>query len=93
MSADKKTTRKLTASIIAIILLVIALTITSFALIIVSEEVEENFFSTGDIAINLNDGRPVIDTTDPGEQFRIFEPGMTIKKDFFVENESSDRVY
>ena len=34
-------------------------------------------FSTGEVAINLNDSKPVI-----SEHEFIFEPGMTVKKGF-----------
>ena len=53
-----------------------------------SVSVENNLFHTGKVKINLNDGKPVI-----REHEFIFEPGMTVKKDFFIENDSSWDVY
>ena len=50
--------------------------------------VENSFFSTGMVKINLNDGNPVIE-----EHEFLFEPGMTVKKDFFIENQSTCDVY
>ena len=38
--------------------------------------------------INLNDGQAVIT-----EKEFLFEPGMTVKKDFFIENRSTCEVY
>lgn len=49
---------------------------------------ENNRFATGTVKINLNDGQPVI-----RENEFTFEPGMTVKKDFFIENESTVSVY
>ena len=53
-----------------------------------SVSVENNLFHTGKVKINLNDGKPVI-----REHEFIFEPGMTVKKDFFIENDSTWDVY
>lgn len=89
MSANQKTTsQKLKASIVTVIVLAICLCITTFALIWATVSVENNLFHTGIVRINLNDGRPVIE-----EHEFIFEPGMTVKKDFFIENESTWDVY
>ena len=49
---------------------------------------ENNLFHTGIVKINLNDGKPVIE-----EHEFLFEPGMTVKKDFFIENQSTWDVY
>lgn len=84
-----KTARKLTAGILAIIVLSICLCITTFALIYANVKIENNLFETGTVKINLNDGKAVITDADGF----LFEPGMTVKKDFFVENESTWDVY
>lgn len=86
--SDSKTAKRLTGSIIVIILLIISLVITTFALVYTNISVENNLFHTGEIAINLNDGKPVI----RAEEF-LFEPGMTVKKDFFIENEGTWDAY
>ena len=86
--SDSKTAKRLTGSIIIVILLIIGLVITTFALIYANISVEKNIFHTGEIRINLNDGKPVI-----REQEFLFEPGMTVKKDFFIENDSTWDVY
>ncbi len=83
-----KTEKKLAASVAIIILLCICLAVTTFALVFSMVSVEDNLFKTGTVKINLNDGKPVID-----EHEFIFEPGMTVKKNFFVKNESSCNVY
>lgn len=89
MSANQNTTsKKLTASIVTVIVLAICLCITTFALIWATVSVENNLFHTGIIKINLNDGKPVIE-----EHEFLFEPGMTVKKDFFIENQSTWDVY
>lgn len=85
---DKSTAKKLTGGIVAIIVLAVCLCITTFALVWASVSVENNLFYTGSVEINLNDDKPVIH-----ENEFIFEPGMTVKKDFFLENNSTWSVY
>lgn len=87
--ADKsKTEQKLTRGIITAIILAVCLCITTFALVWETVSVENNLFHTGTVKINLNDGKPVIE-----EHEFLFEPGMTVKKDFFIENQSAWDVY
>ena len=62
--------------------------ITTFALVYAIVSVEDNIFETGYVDINLNDGEAVIDDPD-----LYFEPGMTIKKDFFISNDGPISVY
>lgn len=83
-----KTARKLTGGIIAILVLAICLCITTFALVFATVSVENNLFHTGTVEINLNDGAPVIH-----EDEFLFEPGMTVEKEFFIENNSTWSVY
>ena len=85
---NSKTGKKLTGGIITIILLTVCLAITTFALVFASVSVDNNIFKTGEVKINLNDGKPVIN-----EHEFIFEPGMTVVKDFFIENDSTGTVY
>ena len=86
--AETKTAKKLTGGIVAIIILAVCLCITTFALVYETVSVENNLFHTGEVKINLNDGKPVIK-----EHEFLFEPGMTVKKDFFIENDSTWDVY
>ena len=86
--SETKTAKRLTGGIIAIIVLAVCLCITTFALVYASVSVENNLFHTGEVKINLNDGKPVIQ-----EHEFIFEPGMTVKKDFFIKNDSTWDVY
>ena len=86
--AENKTAKRLTGGIIAIVALAVCLCITTFALVYASVSVENNLFHTGKVKINLNPGTPVI-----REHEFIFEPGLTVKKDFFIENDSSWDVY
>lgn len=83
-----KASQKLTGGIIAIIALILCLCITTAALAYTAVSVENNIFHTGTVEINLNDGKPVIE-----EHEFLFEPGMTVKKDFFIENNSTWAVY
>lgn len=85
---SKRTATKLTTGIALVIILSICLCITTFALAYATITVEYNIFSTATMQINLNDGKPVIE-----ENEFLFEPGMTVKKDFFLENQSSIEVY
>lgn len=88
MDDQNKTVNKIRKSIITIILLAIGLCITTFALIYYNVTVDDNLFQTGTAKINLNDGKPVIE-----EHEFLFEPGMTVEKDFFLENQSTAEVY
>ncbi len=88
MSSTNKTAKRLTASIITVIVLILCLVFTTYALVWVMVSVESNLFHTGTVKLNLNDGKPVIE-----EHEFLFEPGMTVKKDFFIENQSTGDVY
>ena len=88
MKNNSTTSKKLTASITAVVILAVCLCITTFALVWATVSVEGNLFHTGTVKINLNDGKPVIE-----EHEFLFEPGMTVKKDFFIENQSTWDVY
>ncbi|MBQ7700566.1 MAG: hypothetical protein IJT49_09525 [Clostridia bacterium] len=88
MSAQKSTQKRMYGSIAAIIALAICLVLTTFALVYATVSVEENLFRTGRVKINLNDGEPII-----REDEFLFEPGMTVKKNIFIENESTWDVY
>ena len=50
--------------------------------------VHENEFQTGTLEINLNDGHALL----YGDEY-YFEPGITVKKDFFVKNEGTLDAY
>lgn len=82
------TVKKLTCSIVVVIILTLCLCVTSIALIYSIVEVRDNEFITGEVRINLNDSVPII-----AEHEFLFEPGMTVVKDFFIENQSTCDVY
>ncbi len=86
--SNRTTDKKLRASIILIIILSICLSMTTFALTYSMVFIDDNFFFTGAVKINLNNGEAVIK-----EHEFLFEPGMTVKKEFFIENESTCDVY
>lgn len=86
--SESNTGKKLTASIVTIIVLLFCLCITTYALVKETVNIRDNTFQTGIVEINLNNGRPVIEA----HEF-LFEPGMTVKKDFFIENNSTWDVY
>ncbi len=85
---SSNTSKKLAVSVATIVLLAICLCITTFALMWAVVSKDNNLFHTGTVKINLNDGNPVI-----REHEFLFEPGMTVKKDFFIENQSTCEVY
>lgn len=85
---QKRTAKQLTRAIILAVILAICLCITTYALVLARVSVKENRFQTGVVDINLNDGQAVITE----EEF-LFEPGITVKKDFFIENKSTCEVY
>ena len=88
MSDKTKTAKKLTGSVVVIVALAVCLCITTFMLVYSTVEVKSNLFQTGTIQINLNDGQPVIT-----EHECLFEPGMTVEKEFFIENQGTWDVY
>ncbi|MBE6638571.1 MAG: hypothetical protein E7616_03820 [Ruminococcaceae bacterium] len=83
-----KTVLKLTGGIVTVIVLATCLAVTTFALAYTTVLVEYNVFHTGKVEINLNNSEPII-----REDEFLFEPGMTVKKDFFIENNSTLDVY
>lgn len=85
---NNKTVKKQTKGIITVIVLIICLCITTVALLFTGDSVENNTFHTGTIKVNLNDGKPVIQ-----EKEVMFQPGMTVKKDFFIKNNGTWDVY
>lgn len=87
-SKTDTTSRKLAVGILTIIILTFCLCITTYALVMVSVSVPDNSFRTGSVAVNLNDGKPVIE-----EHEFLFKPGMTVTKEFFIENRSTWDVY
>lgn len=88
MNININTSKKITASIIEIIVLIICLCITTFALVWENVSADNNYFRTGAVKINLNDSKPIIE-----EHEFLFEPGMTVKKNFFLENQSTWDIY
>lgn len=86
--SNHNTRRRLTGGIVAAILLAMCLAVTTYALVYYSVEVRDNYFKTGEVKLNLNDGKTIIN-----ENEYLFEPGMTVEKDFFLENESTEAVY
>lgn len=82
--------KKLQINIITLLLLCIGLCITSFAVAytMIRYDVENNYFQTGEIKININDGRPII----PADKW-LLEPGMTIEESFTIKNEGGWKVY
>ena len=53
MSEKNKTAKKLTASVVAVIILAVCLCITTFALVYSTVAVDNNLFQTGEIKIDL----------------------------------------
>lgn len=87
-NTKKNISKKMTGSIMLTVILSICLCMTTFALVYATVSVDNSLFNTGKVEISLNDGNPVI-----SEHEFLFEPGMTVKKDFFIENNSSWSVY
>lgn len=84
--------RRLARLLFTLILLALAMStlfVTAYAASWMGVSVKGNFFQTGTVEINLNDGEAV--TTD--EMFTRFEPGMTVETTFFIRNLSTDPVF
>lgn len=80
------TSKRLTYSIVLVIILLICLAVTTYALAVTSYRViEDNRFGTGKISIKL-EGLGSLDLTQA-------EPGMTIEREFTIRNMSSIGVY
>lgn len=75
--------RRFFSGIALVIFLILALSITTFALVWQKVTVEENLFITGNVSLSLNDDQPVF------REDILFEPGMVIKKDFTLRNDST----
>lgn len=86
--SKKKGQGALRGGIAAIIVLILCLFVTTAAIHYSVVAVRDNTFKTGSIKIDLNGGRPVI-----SEHEFMFEPGMTVQKDFYIKNESTCDVY
>lgn len=82
------TRRRWLSSALLTILLTLGLIVTSVAITISSVEVPRNIFTTGQVKLNLNDEKAVIKSDE-----YLFEPGMTVVKDFFLENEGAECWY
>ncbi len=78
------TARKLKASVAIVVALSLCLCATTLALVLSAVSVRDNLFRTGEAGIDLNGGEPVIQESEFS-----FEPGMTVVKDFYVENEGT----
>ena len=82
------TRRRWLSSALLTVLLTLGLIVTSVAITISSVEVHNNIFTTGQVKLNLNNGEAVI-----GPDEYLFEPGMTVVKKFFLENEGAECWY
>ncbi len=82
------TKNKLSGSVIAIIALTVCFAITTLALAYSIISVDENIFRMGSVDIDLNGGESIINDSS-----LAVEPGMTVKKDFFIQNNSTCSVY
>ncbi len=80
--------KKLQVNVVTLILLCLGLCITSFAISYTVIKIENNYFSTGEIKINLNNGEAIIDEEDP-----LFQPGTTVEKKFFIKNNGAEAIY
>ncbi len=80
--------KRLAVSIVAIVLLTAALTVTTFILVVSTVSTDGHLFSTGSVRLNLNDGKPVV-TADEC----VFAPGDSMEKHFTVENLSTCAVW
>ncbi len=80
--------KRLSISVATLVILCVCLCVTSFALGMAVYEVKNNRFQTGGIEIDLNGGKPVI----TADEF-LFEPGMTVEKPFYIQNNGTWAVY
>lgn len=88
MNNKPNTVKLLTLSVVITIILACSLCVTTYALFYATVTVEGNYFKTGIVSIDLNGGKPVIE-----EHEYLFEPGMTVEKSFYIQNQSTWSVY
>lgn len=89
MNNKSKTAKRLTLSVIIATILAISLCITTYAwYYYATVTIKNNHFKTGIVSIDLNGGKPVIE-----EHEYLFEPGMTVEKPFYIQNQSTWSVY
>ncbi len=84
----KNSAKRLSISIITLVILCTCLCVISFALGMVVYEVNNNTFATGTIDIDLNGGEPVITANE-----FLFEPGATVEKSFYIKNNGTWAVW
>ena len=85
---SNQTKKRAVTSIIAIIVLVCMLVVTTYALIASFVSVDNNLFQTERVEIELNGGKTVFDRTDMN-----IEPGHALVRDFTVENKGTADVH
>ena len=88
MGKPNVTKRRLNAQLAVLIALALCLAGTTFALVWSMFTVPDNSFHTGTTAIDLNGGKAVIQ-----EDEYLFEPGMTVEKNFYVQNTGTGGIY
>lgn len=86
--------KKLQINIVTLIIICIALCITSVAIAstIIRYDIQNNSFQTGSIDIDLNGDAPIIGDSE-GDKEILFEPGMTIKREFYIQNNGGWEVF
>lgn len=87
MTSKMTTEKRLRAGMFTVLVLTICLAITTYALMRVTLDLKNNVFHTGQIGINLNDEKSIVDPNEP--MFQRFEPGVLAEADFFIENDQS----
>ena len=70
------------------LLLAAVLAVVTCAVGLTRVQVPQNRFTTGTVAIDLNGGKPILT-----EDEYLFEPGMTVNKDFTLSNTGTADVY
>lgn len=70
------------------LLLAAVLAVVTCAVGLTRVQVPQNRFTTGTVAIDLNGGKPILT-----EDEYLFEPGMTVNKDFTLTNTGTVDVY
>lgn len=79
---------RLLVVLILLVLSLSALFVSVYAAAKLSVSIKNNIFQTGEIKINLNGGAAIADY-EKDSMFGRFEPGMTVIKEFYIENEGT----
>ena len=89
MNKPNNTGKKALGSALAVLVLAAMLALTTWAALLAMVKAEKNTFTTGTVAIELNEGKTSLSGTDLAN----IEPGHAAVREFTVKNTGTVDVY